>query len=802
MINFKCTFLFSDLATSCHNLKPIITMLLSSFRLLSFLVILIQHGTSLESFDAASVMDYKSLARDNWSNNTLKVSDVAPTFVLPLGDSITQGSSVPGGYRGYLYEHLVELGYNPIFIGSKKKNCYSCENIATRYYEAHGAKKIDYFEKNLDHWMEGYPSNPDVILVLLGTTEFGNYVTDDEENAIHKFDSFLDRLTTLQPHAHIIVSNLLPRAPFLDEDIQKFFNPYVPDVASKYARAGYKVSFIDLRSKVPYELIADRVHPNKEGYKIIAKAWASAIDLDRKPNGDNFTPRVLFAIAKSSRKVIISFSKPISEDSIRVPENISFIENVSINGIKTDYTKRKIKLEISNLSTQKIYHVKIRGITDRTPTKRKIRTTTLALQFQESRPTEQPTESPTSRPSASKECVDKTGKFLNFQGLKRECVDLDKDIKLKKNCGTAQFKQSDLGKACPWTCRNFNDCKIKIFTMPSVQANVSSTIEAYSKSASTVCKNTNKSFAVNKTTKTCKNVKRNRKLCRFTSASEICPLLCNNCPCDNKIDTNDFIYVPLIESRRDCSFVRLNSEFYCGDKWNIFTNNCERTCGSCRSSAPTSKPTDMPTLSPSLKPSVAPCIDSTDIFFSKDYGTKRCRFYKRNPDAKDIMCKKPWVQELCRKTCGACHTYSPTFTPSSLPTLSPTLSPTHVPYFKPTTAPTVCEDSRDKFFVKGGLNDYRYCSDFDHNPDKYCQFDVYVNNCPATCGMCPNRNMKKPHFEPSSAPTNCADNPEQFFIKGKLNDYRLCSDFSFNFDKFCQYEDFITNCPASCGLCS
>jgi hypothetical protein len=41
-----------------------------------------------------------------------------PLRILPLGDSITYGSSVAGGYRLPLYTALTALGYNVDFVGS------------------------------------------------------------------------------------------------------------------------------------------------------------------------------------------------------------------------------------------------------------------------------------------------------------------------------------------------------------------------------------------------------------------------------------------------------------------------------------------------------------------------------------------------------------------------------------------------------------------------------------------------------------------------------------------------------------
>src|SRR2546427_13252520 len=45
-----------------------------------------------------------------------------PIRILPLGDSITQGWIVPGGYRLPLYQLLTNAGYNVDFTGTQTDN--------------------------------------------------------------------------------------------------------------------------------------------------------------------------------------------------------------------------------------------------------------------------------------------------------------------------------------------------------------------------------------------------------------------------------------------------------------------------------------------------------------------------------------------------------------------------------------------------------------------------------------------------------------------------------------------------------
>mmetsp|Transcript_18724 Transcript_18724/g.26379 ORF Transcript_18724/g.26379 Transcript_18724/m.26379 type:complete len:869 (-) Transcript_18724:239-2845(-) len=802
--------------------------------LLTFYLSLV--GVFSENSEASEINKSSLGIQPNAYERQLEV-DVPPTYVMPLGDSITQGSAVLGGYREMLYKKLIDLGYNPIFVGTKKKNCLDCKNNKARFYEAHGAQRLDFFYKNVVSWMETYPSNPDVILVLLGTTEFGK-TADDKVNAINEFDKVIQRLVDVQPFARIIVSTLLERSAELDGDIQELFNPFVEDVVNKYSNAGHKVSFLDLRSKVPFETIEDRLHPNQEGYELMADAWAKSITFTRTPYGDYSKVEVLYAIAFTNNQVTVSFSKPILRGT---KNNFSFLEDVTIFSVKIDFTRRKLLLQTSELSQDIVYHLKIKGINDRNlENPSKISATDLAFKY-EPKVTDAPVIEPTNSPVATGKCVDKDGKFENASGLKRTCAALDQKVKLEKNCGGTGFTISELGKACPFTCRDYNNCLKNVKTLkPTPQISKSPTTVP-TNAPDLTCKDVSNNFDFEGVQRNCKYFERKRQLCGKAKAATKCPITCKACPCENVEDRNNNIFVPLLDSKADCSFVELNSDFYCGiNNWKLLRNNCQRICGSClgpptsapsklpTTKPPTPKPSYKPTNSPpSYKPTKSPqakCTNSKEKFYSVEYGLKGCLHYDKaeNLERKRLMCAKSWVRELCPETCETCKTTQPTPTPTRSPidptkptpitpkptkkpqqpvikTPQPTRSPTDpTNTSQPTSSPTsVCADNAEKFYIGGKVNLYRYCSDFSYDSDKFCQYAVYYENCPETCGLCPS----VPSPKPTPSPVKCADNKDTFYIGGKVNKYRYCKDFSYNTDRFCEFSVYFENCPDTCGLC-
>lgn len=64
----------------------------------------------------------------------------APVRVMPLGDSITDGYNVPGGYRIELEDLLVSRGQPVDFVGSLSNGPAS---LADRDHEGHSGWRID-----------------------------------------------------------------------------------------------------------------------------------------------------------------------------------------------------------------------------------------------------------------------------------------------------------------------------------------------------------------------------------------------------------------------------------------------------------------------------------------------------------------------------------------------------------------------------------------------------------------------------------------------------------------------------------
>lgn len=194
--------------------------------------------------------------------------------ILPLGDSITDGFSVPGGYRVELNRLLVQAGCPARFIGTQTDTGLPASE--REKHEGHSGYRIDQINSGITQWLESV-DDPDVILLLIGTNDYGQEHETDQ--AVNRLDQLLERIATLRPSARIIVANLLRRTdnPTANNAIQREFNPAIPGLVNKHVAKGQRVYFLDMCAALGPDDLIDGLHPNPTGYHKMAASWFGAI---------------------------------------------------------------------------------------------------------------------------------------------------------------------------------------------------------------------------------------------------------------------------------------------------------------------------------------------------------------------------------------------------------------------------------------------------------------------------------------------------------------------------------------------
>jgi lysophospholipase L1-like esterase len=194
----------------------------------------------------------------------------APRKVMPLGDSITDGFNIPGGYRIELWSKLVDDGVPPNFVGSMMNGPAS---LGDKEHEGHSGWRTDEIAGSVNSWLAA--SGPNVILLMIGTNDI--YQRRPVSEVSNTLSLLIDQITTQSPDTTLIVASIPPMAATpTDPDINarvNELNSTIPPMVNTKASAGKKVMFVDIYSALQLTDLADGVHPNETGYSKIALRW-------------------------------------------------------------------------------------------------------------------------------------------------------------------------------------------------------------------------------------------------------------------------------------------------------------------------------------------------------------------------------------------------------------------------------------------------------------------------------------------------------------------------------------------------
>lgn len=191
--------------------------------------------------------------------------------VMPLGDSITDGYNVPGGYRVRLDALFTENGDAVDFVGSLRNGPGV---LLDKEHEGHSGWRIDQIATILPNRLLRH--TPDVLLVHLGTNDvFQGY---DMANAPERLAGLVDTALGFDPDTTVLLAGIIPSSNASINAEIEVYNAEVEALAASYADAGYDVRYVDMYTGFPSWMLADGVHPNRAGYARMAGVWYAALE--------------------------------------------------------------------------------------------------------------------------------------------------------------------------------------------------------------------------------------------------------------------------------------------------------------------------------------------------------------------------------------------------------------------------------------------------------------------------------------------------------------------------------------------
>jgi lysophospholipase L1-like esterase len=191
--------------------------------------------------------------------------------IMPLGDSITDGTGFSGGYRVELFAKAVADNKNITFVGSLSNGPTSVSGVTfPKSHEGHFGWTIS----QVDDLIPDPALNPapHIVLLHLGTNDINQNMTS---GAPERLGSLIDQIITKLPSALIVVAKIIPE-PSQANGITTFNNA-VPQIVQTRANAGKHIILVDQFSGFPSSELGDGVHPNQAGYARMAGVWYTAI---------------------------------------------------------------------------------------------------------------------------------------------------------------------------------------------------------------------------------------------------------------------------------------------------------------------------------------------------------------------------------------------------------------------------------------------------------------------------------------------------------------------------------------------
>jgi lysophospholipase L1-like esterase len=190
--------------------------------------------------------------------------------VMPLGDSITEGTQIPGGYRIGLWQRLVNGGYTVDFVGSQANGP---ANLGDRDHQGHPGWRIDQIDANIVGWLN--TQRPQTVLLHIGTNDIlQNY---NVSTAPNRLSTLIDRITTTAPDAQVFVAQIITLANTNQAAAVRTFNAALPGIVQSKVNAGKRVHLVNMHGALTTGDLIDGVHPTATGYDKMAAVWYSAL---------------------------------------------------------------------------------------------------------------------------------------------------------------------------------------------------------------------------------------------------------------------------------------------------------------------------------------------------------------------------------------------------------------------------------------------------------------------------------------------------------------------------------------------
>jgi lysophospholipase L1-like esterase len=198
-----------------------------------------------------------------------------PCKILPLGDSITDGLTTPGGYRIELFRKARVANQHITFVGSRMNGPTTVDGVSfPPNHEGHLGFTIDQVASLVP--TPALLSTPNIVLLMAGTNDVRQIA--NLAMAPQRLGVLMDKIFNANPSSLVVVAQLTPLTAAGSEILIRNYNAALPGVVQTRVAAGRHAIVVDMFTGFPTsDLEADGVHPTPAGYALMAAVWYAAI---------------------------------------------------------------------------------------------------------------------------------------------------------------------------------------------------------------------------------------------------------------------------------------------------------------------------------------------------------------------------------------------------------------------------------------------------------------------------------------------------------------------------------------------
>ncbi|MDB9314089.1 SGNH/GDSL hydrolase family protein [Spirulina sp. CS-785/01] len=212
------------------------------------------------------------LAVSNWPLFTASEPTVtsSPSKIMPLGDSITDGYHIPGGYRINLWHHLTEQDYAFDFVGSQRNGP---PELPDKDHEGHSGWTISEINAMIVPWLK--KAQPDQILLIIGTNDILQNLNLAKIG--ERLEQLIQAIWQQTPDVTLFVGSIPPIGDRSFIEPVEQYNQQITQLVKQHQQEGRDIYFVDLSEALEWTDLADGVHPNRQGHDKMARVWAEAV---------------------------------------------------------------------------------------------------------------------------------------------------------------------------------------------------------------------------------------------------------------------------------------------------------------------------------------------------------------------------------------------------------------------------------------------------------------------------------------------------------------------------------------------